>query len=389
MKCPIEGMPSWRLWHNEKPVALWLFLASAAFLFYFFLGYPILLLILGKLRPKAVRKGALTLPVSVIIPVRNGEKFIEAKLRSVFQLRYPRDMLQVIVLGDGCTDRTLALARAFAGVEVIELPAGGKCTALNRGIAAATGEILFFTDVRQELEKDCLANLVSNFADPSIGVASGELVLLQGDRHEHQRLGLYTRYEEWLRKQISKVGSVAGATGAVYTLRRSLAVKLPEDILLDDVYQPLGAYFQGYRVILDGSAIAYDIPVRLEAEFRRKVRTLAGLYQICYHYPRLFDPREDIWLHFLSHKFSRLLLPHAFLCCAVTSFWLPEPWRTAVIAAQAAFYGAALLDPLVPEQFPLKKLTSLCRTFGAMLAASLMAARILFVPARSLWKERA
>lgn len=370
-------------------MALWLFLASAAFLFYFFLGYPLLLLILGKLRPKPVRKGSLTVPVSVIIPVRNGEQFIEAKLRSVFQLHYPRQMLQVIVVGDGCTDGTLGLARAFPGVEVMELPAGGKCKALNRGIAAASGEILFFTDVRQELAADCLANLVANFADPAIGVASGELVLLRGDRHEHQRLGLYTRYEEWLRKQISKVGSVAGATGAVYTMRRSLAVELPEDILLDDVYQPLAAYFQGYRVILDGSAIAYDIPVRIEAEFRRKVRTLAGLYQICYRYPQLFHPRHDIWIHFLSHKFSRLLLPHAFLCCAVSTFWLPEPWRTAVIAAQAAFYGAALVDPLLPERFPLKKFTSLCRTFAAMLAASLMAVRILVVPARSLWKERA
>lgn len=369
-------------------MAVAFFLASVAFLAYFFAGYPVLLLILGKLRPKPIRKAPLRASVSVIIPVRNGEKFIEAKLRSVFALRYPRELLQVIVLGDGCTDGTLELARAFAGVEVIELPAGGKCKALNRGIAAATGEILFFTDVRQELEQDSLANLVANFSDPSIGVASGELVLLQGDRQEHARLGLYTRYEEWLRKQISKVGSVAGATGAVYTMRRSLAVQLPEDVLLDDVYQPLGAYFQGYRVILDGSAIAYDIPVRIEAEFRRKVRTLAGLYQICYHYPRLFDPREPIWLHFLSHKFSRLLLPYAFLCCAITSFWLPDPWRMVVIGGQTGFYGAALVDPLLAEGLALKKLTSLCRTFAAMLAASLVAARILFVPARSLWKEQ-
>jgi poly-beta-1,6-N-acetyl-D-glucosamine synthase len=370
-------------------VALWLFLASAAFLLYFFVGYPLLLLLLGRLFPRPVRKAPLLVPVSVILPVRNGERFIEAKLRSIFALRYPPELLQVIVIGDGCTDRTLELAGSFPGVEIIELPPGGKCKALNRGIAAATGEILFFTDVRQELDRDCLANLVENFADPEIGVASGELVLRSGDRHEHRRLGLYTRYEEWLRKQISKVSSVAGATGAVYTMRRSLAVTLPEDILLDDVYQPLGAYFQGYRVILDGSAVAYDIPVRLDAEFRRKVRTLAGLYQICYHYPQLFDPRHDIWLHFLSHKFSRLLLPHAFLCCAATSFWIPEPWRTVLLAGQAAFYGAALLDPLFPEWFPVKKLSSLCRTLVTMLAASLMAVRILFVPARSLWKDRA
>ena len=204
--------------------------------------------------------------------------------------------------------------------------------------------------------------------------------------HEQRYLGLYTRYEEWVRKQISKVSSVAGATGAVYTMRRSLAVALPEDILLDDVYQPLAAYFKGYRVILDGSAIAYDNPVKIEAEFQRKVRTLAGLYQVIYHYPQLFNPRHDIWPHFLSHKFSRLVLPYAFLIIAVTSFGLPDPWRWISLAGQACFYGAALVDPLLPQRFPLKRLTSLCRTFCAMLAASLMAARILFVPARSLWK---
>lgn len=367
---------------------LWLFAASLAFLAYFFVGYPVLLLILGRLRPKPIRREPITPSVSVIIPVRNGEKFIEAKLRSVFALRYPRERMQVIVISDGSADRTVELARGFSGVEVLELPSGGKGKALNAGIAAATGEILFFTDLRQPLSTDCLANLVSNFADPSIGVASGELVMVDADGHEQKSLGLYTRYEEWLRKQISKVSSVAGATGAVYTMRRALAVRLPDDILLDDVYQPLATYFQGYRVILDGTAIAYDYPVKIEAEFRRKVRTLAGLYQVIRYYPRLFHPGYDIWLHWLSHKFSRLVLPYAFLTLAITSFWLPDPWRWWVIAAQSLFYGSAAVDAILPRQFPLKRLTSLCRTFVAMLAASLLAIRILFVPARSLWKEQ-
>lgn len=369
-------------------MALWLFVASTAFLFYFFIGYPLLLLALGRWCPKPTRRGAITPTVSVLIPVRNGEQHIAQKLQSVFALRYPRQSMQVIVISDGSTDRTVELARSFDGVSVIELPSGGKGKALNAGMAAAAGEILFFTDLRQPLDTDCLANLVSNFADPTVGVASGELVMRDAEGHVQQRLGLYTWYEEWLRKQISRVSSVAGATGAVYTMRRSLAVPLPADILLDDVYQPLAAYFRGYRVILDGTAIAYDVPARIDAEFQRKVRTLAGLYQVIYYYPHLFDPRYDIWLHFLSHKFMRLLLPYVFLTLAASSFWLPDPWRWAAIGGQAAFYGACLADTVLPRWFPLKRLTSLCRTFFVMVAASLMAARILFVPARTLWKER-
>ncbi|HEX7023697.1 MAG TPA: glycosyltransferase, partial [Gemmatimonadales bacterium] len=304
-------------------MATLLFLVGACFIFYALFGYPLLLLLWGRVRPRPIARAPLFVPVTVLIPVRNGARYLREKLSSVFALRYPQDLLQVIVVSDGSTDESAAIAHGFPRVLVIERPAAGKCAALNAGMALATGEILFFTDVRQPLDPDCLANLVACFSDPSVGVASGELVLVKGDHHEHANVGLYVRFEEWLRKRISAVGSVAGATGAAYAMRRSLAVPLPENLLVDDVFQPVSAYFQGYRVILDGSAIAYDFPNRVGDEFRRKVRTLAGLYQIVGSFPRLFDPRNDIAFHFLSHKFARLLLPFAFLLVAVTSFGLP------------------------------------------------------------------
>jgi cellulose synthase/poly-beta-1,6-N-acetylglucosamine synthase-like glycosyltransferase len=335
-----------------------------------------------------VRRAPLFMAVSVLIPVRNGAGYLREKLTSVFGLRYPEELLQVIVVSDGSTDDSVAIARTFPRVLVIERPAGGKCAALNAGMARASGEILFFTDVRQPLHPDCLAKLVACFADPSIGVASGELVIVKGDHHEHANVGLYIRFEEWLRKQISAVGSVAGATGAAYAMRRSLAVPLPEDLLADDVFQPVSAYFQGYRVILDGGAIAYDYPNTVGDEFRRKVRTLAGLYQVIGHFPRLFNPSYDISFHFLSHKFARLALPFAFLLVAVTTFWLPEPWRTIVLAAQTAFYGLALLDVVLPASFPLKRVPSLCRHFVTLLVASVMATSILVRPSQALWMEK-
>jgi hypothetical protein len=142
----------------------------------------------------------------------------------------------------------------------------------------------------------------------------------------------------------------------------------------------------GYRVIFEEKARAYDRTAALEDEFRRKVRTLAGVYQIMRFYPELLGPGNRMWIHFLSHKVARLLMPFALLAMAVSSCFLPPGWREAAWAAQGAFYLAALLDSLLPRRFPGKALTSAARTFVVLMAAALLAVAIFVVPARRLWK---
>jgi hypothetical protein len=171
-------------------------------------------------------------------------------------------------------------------------------------------------------------------------------------------------------------------------MRRDLAKPLPAETLADDMYLPLAAFFRGYRVILDDSAKAFDDPTGLHTEFRRKIRTLAGVYQIAGFYPALWGPGNRLWLHFVSHKLARLLLPWALLAAAGASFGLPDPWRAVAWCGQAGFYGLAALDGAVPESSPLKRATSPARTFVVLMAASLCAAAVLFVPARKLWKSR-
>jgi hypothetical protein len=254
-------------------------------------------------------------------------------------------------------------------------------------MAQASGEILFFTDVRQQLDTASLANLVACFADPQVGVASGELVIRDGTGVEEASVGLYWKYEKWIRKQLSRVDSVPGATGCIYAMRRELAMPLPEGTLNDDMYLPLGAFLRGYRVILDDSALAFDYPTPLASEFRRKVRTLAGVYQIVGACPALLGPRNRMWIHFFSHKLARLLMPWAMLAAAVAACGLPAPWNAWAIGAQAAAYLLAVADPWLPAGFPLKRLTSPVRTFVVLMAASLCALAILFVPPRVLWKE--
>jgi biofilm PGA synthesis N-glycosyltransferase PgaC len=367
-----------------------LFFASVAFSFYAVAGYPLLLALWARFRFRPVQRNFTPLSVTVLLPVRNGERWLRGKLESLLALEYPSELLQIVVISDGSTDGTEAIASTYASAEKIELlriSSGGKAVALNAGIERARGEILFFTDVRQALAPDSLRNLVGCFADPSVGAASGELVIRDGETLEELSVGLYWKYEKWLRKRESRIDSVMGATGCIYAMRRELAVPLPAGTLVDDMFLPLAAFFRGYRVTLDETAVAFDYPTALDAEFRRKVRTQAGVYQIMGLYPDLLTPRNRMWFAFVSHKLARLLLPFALLLAAATTAALNETWRAAAIAAQALFYGLALADWWIPPGFLGKRLTSPMRSFVVLLAAAFCAMFVLFQPAGSLWKD--
>jgi cellulose synthase/poly-beta-1,6-N-acetylglucosamine synthase-like glycosyltransferase len=369
--------------------ALIIFLLSAAYVGYVLFGYPIILGLLARWRSRPVSRGPYEPTVSALLPVYNGEPWIAAKLESLLALDYPRDRLQIIVISDGSTDRTEEIAMQYAahGVELLRLPRGGKAQALNAGMKCASGEVLFLTDVRQPLEPDSLRNLTACLADPAVGAASGELVILEDNTLEKANVGLYWRYEKWIRKRLSQIDSVLGATGAIYVIRKSLARPMPPSTLLDDVYLPLMAFFSGYRIIFEESAVAYDRATALNTEFRRKVRTLAGVYQIVRYFPHLIGFKNRMWFHFISHKIGRLFLPYALIALAISSFWLPAPWRMFAIGSQAAFYALAAIDRRLPDSLPVKRLSSPARTFVVLVAAALCAIVIFFVPTRSLWKS--
>jgi cellulose synthase/poly-beta-1,6-N-acetylglucosamine synthase-like glycosyltransferase len=370
-------------------LAVILFLAGAGFAFYIVAGYPLLLAVLARWRPQPVRKRFTDTTVTVLLAVYNGENWIRTKLESILRLDYPRSRMQILVISDGSTDQTDSIVTEFRaeGVELLRVPHGGKAAALNAGMARATGEILFFTDVRQQLEPDALRHLVACLGDPAVGGASGHIVFVKSDGGGEADVGLYWRFEKWLRDKLTAVDSLLVATGCVYALRRELARPLPAAALIDDAYLPLAAIFGGYRFVFERRAIAYDYPTQLDVEFQRKVRTLAGLVQLVGSYPRLLNVFTRLGFHFFSYKLGRLLLPYALLLVAVSGFWLPRPWAQAAIGGQVLLYGLAALDHWVPAGFALKRLSAVCRTFVVLIAAALCAGSILFVPAARLWKE--
>ena len=371
-----------------QDVAIAVFALSAILVVYTIIGYPLVLALLtATCRPEASRVEGTSPAVTVLLAVHNGEAWIARKLESLLALDYPQDRLRILVLDDGSTDDTPRLVQAVtdARVELVSLPRGGKARALNAGLALAESEVLFFTDVRQTLHPHGLRRLVAHFDDPSVGVASGELVIQDADRQE-EVVGLYWRYEKWIRRHQSALDAMTGATGCIYAMRRGLAHPLPADMLVDDMYLPLSAWLRGHRIVFEPEAKAYDYGSTPAEEFRRKVRTLAGNVQIVRALPGLLSGSARPRFHFVSHKLIRLALPWAVLLVGLSSLWLPSPARDVMLAAQAVCYALAALDVVIPASSSMKRVSAAPRTFVVLLAAAAWATLLALAGRGAQWR---
>jgi poly-beta-1,6-N-acetyl-D-glucosamine synthase len=322
-------------------IAFWL---SFILIFYVYFGYPAVLAMWRRVAARPVRKAYWEPAVSIVIAVHNERQWIERKLKNCLALDYPKHKLQIIVSLDGPTDGSEFLVWKFAGqrVELVHSREHrGKASALNNALRRATGDIVVFADVRQKFDHKAIRELVANFADDEVGAASGELLLMNDSEQEALTdVGLYWRYEKALRLLESDIHSVAGATGAIYAIRRSLYEEMPEDTLLDDVLTPLRIVLGGKRTVFDPEAKAYDVvaccPI---AEYGRKVRTLAGNYQLLMRLPEALSPwRNPIFVQFLSHKIGRLIVPWALITLFVTNLFMLHGIYAVTFSLQAAWY---------------------------------------------------
>ena len=226
---------------------------------------------------------------------------------------------------------------------------GGKATALNAGVALARHDIIVFADARQRFARGALRALVASFADPSVGVVSGELVLdCEAGTSESSAadgVGAYWRYEKWIRARETAVASMLGATGAIYAIRRDAWRALPAGTILDDVLAPMRAVLAGWRAVFEPGARAFDVTASdTSAEQQRKTRTLAGNWQILAREPRLLLPGANpVWFQYLSHKVGRLLVPFALVAGAVSALALASSSWLALVAVvvQLVFYALA------------------------------------------------
>jgi poly-beta-1,6-N-acetyl-D-glucosamine synthase len=369
----------------------WLFWLSFAVLGYTFAGYVLWLWLRSLFHARQVRRAAIVPSVSVVMVVRNEEGVLEEKFRNLLNLDYPSEQLQLIVVSDGSTDGTDEILREYAKDPRIHVFMSslqkGKACGLNDAMQWAQGEIIVFTDARQRIERGALRILIENFADRSVGCASGELML--GDPASGEVVkgtGLYWRIEKWIRELESASGSVVGATGALYAVRRSLVPTVPPGTILDDVYIPMHVARSGARVVFDGRARVWDAPdLGAQREFGRKVRTLSGNYQLLQIAPWLLGGDNPVRFEFVSHKLMRLLAPFALAAALISAVFLPAPLYRAALALQIIFYSLGILGMLPGEKGPLTRMADAAYTFVMLNAAAVMAFGNFVTRRKELW----
>jgi poly-beta-1,6-N-acetyl-D-glucosamine synthase len=357
-------------------VCFWL---QALTVLYAYAGYPLLLALLGRLRKRPVHRQSEVKSLSVVIAARNEQATIPSRI-SEFITALDRHQLdgEVIIVSDGSTDGTADAARREAArlnsehrVQVLELPRNlGKAAALNVGCARASKSYLVFADARQTWGDDALVLLLENFSDKSVGAVSGDLVL-STEPGVMEGVSLYWKYERWIRNQESLVSSTVGVTGAISAVRRELFQPLPAGVVLDDVYWPMCVAMQGYRVVRDERAKAFDrLPPRARDEFQRKVRTLSGSFQLVQLLPDLLLPsRNPLWIQFVSHKLLRLLVPWLMLSILATNSLLPAPFYRGLLLAQLAGYAIGICG-LWPSLAARSRLLSAAGSFLVLNAAA-------------------
>jgi cellulose synthase/poly-beta-1,6-N-acetylglucosamine synthase-like glycosyltransferase len=344
---------------------------------YTYLGYPLLVACWARLAPRtdSSREG-FEPTISVCIAVHNGAGYMLQKLRSIRALEYPRSKLEILVYSDGSSDTTEKIARDFAatdpGVRVFSHQTRlGKPAALNRLCAEAVGEVLLMTDVRQPIAPRALRALLRSLADPSIGCVSGCLVL-QGNTGA----SAYWRYEKFIRASEARLGSMVGVSGSLYAVRRADFRELPHDVLLDDMFVPLSVARHHKSIVFSREAEAYDEACDDDREFGRKVRTLAGNYQLVALMPWLLVPfLNPVWFQIVSHKLLRLVCPWALLLLLVTSLALacgPHGSASATLFWRALALGQLFFYVLAAFGARAGRVGSLARTFVVLNVAALV-----------------
>lgn len=370
-----------------------LFWASVSLVGYTYLGYPCWLWLRSCVWCRPIASLPHRPSISIVLVARNEALTLEAKLRSLLAIEYPAEYSEIVVVSDGSTDGTNEILSRFtdvAGVRTIVQPeSAGKAAGINEALKIVGGEIVVFTDARQKIAPDAILHLVENFADPSVGCASGELTLgdlVSGD--VVRGMGLYWKIEKLIRKLESAAGSVVGATGALYAVRRSLFVPLPPEAILDDVYIPMQVVRKGARVVIDPRAQIWDQPdLGTRREFARKVRTLGGMYQLLKLEPWLLSTSNPVLFEFISHKLLRLAVPFALCAALVSAFFIPGVLYNVALGLQVSFYSLSACQLLPLGRNPLSRATDAAFTFVLLNAAAFVAFTNFVVGRKPAWSR--
>jgi cellulose synthase/poly-beta-1,6-N-acetylglucosamine synthase-like glycosyltransferase len=320
-----------------------------------YIGYLLFLKLVSVVRPRTVVKEDITPPVTMVVTAHNEEARIKEKIKNCLAVDYPHDKLEIIIVSDASDDGTDDIVRSFAdrGVQLLRIEEHrGKHYGQGRGIQKAATDIVVLSDATTFLKADAVRKIVRSFADPKIGVVSGEDVIPETERGTSGE-GAYVRYEMKLRSLEAAAGSLVGASGCFFSIRKKLAETWVDD-LSSDFYMPIVAYMNGYRTIPEPEAIGYYQVLGDPAkEFRRKVRTVLHGLEVLFMFKRILNPfRYGFYsLQMASHKLLRWLVPFFLLVVLIANGALVNDglfYRLALLG-QLILYCMAILAYAVPK----------------------------------------
>ncbi|HEX6043741.1 MAG TPA: glycosyltransferase family 2 protein [Pyrinomonadaceae bacterium] len=327
----------------------WLSLAAIG---YAYAGYPLLLIVLSKLRPKPVRSSHWTPSVTVIIAAYNEERDLAAKLENTLALDYPPSQLEIIVTSDCSSDRTDEIARSFAsrGVRLHRQEERlGKTAAQNAAVTKARGEIIVFSDATTHYRPDVLRLMMPAFADKSVGCVTGR-VIYQDDKDSNVGSGTqsYWNYEFFLKKHESNVCSLIGVCGCMYAVRASAYIPLYNEACSDFIIATTMVE-QGLRAVYVPEAVCTEEPNRqAKKELAARVRIISQTFSDLWRNRNVLNPLKSGFyaVQLWSHKLMRYLVPVFLIVIFLSSGVLAtrSAFYATVFVMQVAFYLAALVS---------------------------------------------
>jgi cellulose synthase/poly-beta-1,6-N-acetylglucosamine synthase-like glycosyltransferase len=348
---------------------------------YAYVGYPVLLSLISKIRPKPVHSADWAPSVSVIIAAYNEERDLATKLENTLALDYPKSQLEIIVTSDCSSDRTDEIAKSFAsrGVRLHRQPERhGKTAAQNAAVTKARGDIILFSDATTHYQPDVVRLLTPSFADESVGCATGR-VIYQDDKSSSVGAGTqsYWNYEFFLKRHESNVCSLIGVCGCMYAVRKSAYVPLYNDACSDFIIATTMVE-QGLRAVYVPEAVCMEEPNRqAKRELAARVRIISQTFADLWRNRAVLNPfRSGFYaVQLWSHKIMRYLVPVFLIAIFITSGFLAprHGFYALLFAAQVAFYFAALVSALLEKLGLSVRLLALPQYFVITNLASLIA----------------
>ncbi len=346
-----------------------LFGFSVFFVAYTYLGYPLLIALAARFIHKRAPTPVSDLRVTLLITAYNEENVIGKKIENSLSLDYPADKLQIIVAADGSTDQTPEIVKQFKdrGVVLAFTPQrDGKMAAINRAIPLAQGDIIVFSDANNMYDADAIRKLVAPFSDAKVGATTGAKLIIQDGGNLSGAEGIYWKYESWIKKNETVLGTCTSSVGEILAVRRALYNPPPNNIINDDYYMVLDLIRRGFQIhyVPEARSLEY-ISATARDEMVRRSRMNAGKYQaISLSFNLLPFNRPLVIWQIISHKYCRAFLPFGFIGALLTNILIvllqsnsPSAFfYWILLILQIAFYGAAGVGNRVKFQGVLGKM---------------------------------